>query len=120
MRTAGLLCCVALALIAATVQPVSGQDRQGPAAVSGLGNALLAAGPQSKMRDKLDLFGQFVGNWDVDIVNHLPDGRTQTVTGEWHFGWILGGAAIQDVWMAPTRAQRQAGDALIGYGTTLR
>src|SRR5205823_5043154 len=120
MRTNAFLCCVALAVIgaAAASPPAAAQDR--PTVPSGLANALLAAGPQPAMRDKLDLFGQFVGNWDVDIVNHLPDGKTQTIKGEWHFGWILSGAALQDVWMVPTRAQRAAGEPLVGCGTTLR
>src|SRR5919206_4220953 len=118
MRRIAALCFAALALTATAWSPSDGVPRaEWPA---GLPNALLAAGPDSRLRDKLDLFGQFVGNWNVDVINHLPDGRTQTVKGEWHFGWILGGAAIQDVWMAPTRAQRAAKEPLIGYGTTLR
>jgi hypothetical protein len=118
MRTRSVLGSITLSLLA-TALPLSSAGPVGDRS-SGLANALLAAGPDAKLRDALDLFGQFVGNWDVDIVNHLPDGRTQAVKGEWHFGWILSGAAIQDVWMAPTRAQLAASEPLIGYGTTLR
>lgn len=39
--------------------------------------------------DPLRLFGRFVGSWDVESSLVGP--------GEWHFAWILGGTAIQDV-----------------------
>src|SRR2546423_7901031 len=118
MSTRSTVFSVALSLIT-SVTPFSSAAR-GSDRSSGLATALLAAAPDPKLRDALELFGQFVGTWDVDVVNRLPDGKTQTVKGEWHFGWILGGAAIQDVWTAPTRAHRAAGEPLIGYGTTLR
>src|SRR5438067_1641771 len=75
----------------------SGSDTSGQ-----LGGVLLADKPVADQADKLTLFGQFVGAWDVDVVNHNPDGTTQTVNAEWHFGWILEGRAVQDVWQAPT------------------
>jgi hypothetical protein len=107
---------VCLAAFAATL--TRARDRA-PVPV-GLAKALLAPGPDETLKAKLDLFGQFVGNWEVAVVSHLPDGSSQTATGEWHFGWILDGRAIEDVWMVPRRAARQAGAAPIGYGTTLR
>ena len=109
----------AATLVVAVLQPVHGAGGPSTAATP-LARALFAAAPDSKQRNTLDLFGQFVGNWQVDVANHLPDGRIQSVKGEWHFGWILDGTAIQDVWMAPTRAQLDAGEPLLGYGTTLR
>jgi hypothetical protein len=39
--------------------------------------------------DQLRLYGQFVGSWDVE--------SSLAGKGEWHFRWILGGTAIQDV-----------------------
>ena len=122
MRTSGLLCCAALSIVAGGVQsaPSSTKGHQPTSSGTGLAKVLFAKGPDPKQSTTLDLFGQFVGNWDVDVVNHLPDGKTQTVKGEWHFGWILSGAAVQDVWMVPTRAQRAAGEPLVGCGTTLR
>jgi quercetin dioxygenase-like cupin family protein len=85
-----------------------------------LANVLAADGPDKDLADRLQLFGQFVGNWAVDVVYHLPDGTTRLSKAEWHFGWILNGRAVQDVWMAPTRSEREAGSELIGYGTTVR
>lgn len=41
--------------------------------------ALFSQGPHPDFADKLSLFGQFVGSWDVDVIDHLPDGGTQVV-----------------------------------------
>jgi hypothetical protein len=79
-----------------------------------------AAGPHPELAEKLMLFGQFVGSWDVDVT-WLQDGRvTRRATGEWHFGWVLEGRAVQDVWIVPTRAERAAGAPPYEYGTSLR
>jgi hypothetical protein len=83
--------------------------------------ALGADGPHPALADQLHLFGQFVGSWDVDITYHRPDGTRYDVEGEWHFGWVLEGRAIQDVWIAPRRELRNKPGLELGdYGTTLR
>lgn len=82
---------------------------------------LQASEPLPELAEKLQLFGQFVGGWDVEVVNYKPDGTAQTVEAEWHFGWVLEGRAIQDVWIAPKRSLRfGAADAPGDYGATLR
>jgi hypothetical protein len=86
-------------------------------------DAFLADGPLPGLADKLALFGQFVGSWDLSVTNHRPDGDATTVPAEWHFAWVLGGRAIQDVWIAPSRAERAATGASSEsgeWGTTLR
>ena len=86
-------------------------------------DAFLAEGPIPSLADKLALFGQFVGSWELSVTNHRPDGNSTTVPAEWHFAWALGGRAIQDVWIAPSRAERAATDASSSrgeWGTTLR
>jgi hypothetical protein len=113
-------CAAIIVLCAVTLPSASVRAQDGAGRPTGLVKALLASSPDAMLKTKLDLFGQFVGNWNVEVVSHLPNGSTQTATGEWHFGWILDGRAIQDVWMVPTRAARQTGAALSGYGTTLR
>ena len=63
------------------------------------------------------LFGQFVGDWDiVDARFAQPDGTWVKMKGEVHFGWILGGTAVQDIWVC----RRQDTLQLVVYGTTLR
>ncbi|MEM0134526.1 MAG: hypothetical protein QXU18_04770 [Thermoplasmatales archaeon] len=60
---------------------------------------LNASGPFKPLKEKLMLFGQFVGDWDIVEARSLQeDGTWITSKGEFHSGWILGGTAIQDVW----------------------
>jgi hypothetical protein len=78
---------------------------------------LAADGPDHKLKDKLMLFGQFVGDWDIAEASYLQaDGTWAEMRGEVHFGWILGGTAIQDVWMG----HRLGTEKLGMYGTTIR
>ena len=51
--------------------------------------ALQSPGPRPELAEHLQLFGQFVGSWDLDRTSYAPDGTTATVPGEWHFGWVL-------------------------------
>ena len=92
---------------------------------SGLIAALHANGPASDRTEALKLYGQFIGDWDADIVTYTPDGIRHQGKGEIHFGWILEGRAIQDVWMIPRRNERRPDAPVMPvagnwYGTTLR
>jgi len=75
---------------------------------------LPAYGPARDLRDKLRLFGQFVGSWDIVEHRTLPFGLLSK--GEVHFNWILGGRAVQDVWgsLDPKTGR------LLPWGTTVR
>lgn len=53
--------------------------------------------PHREFTEELRLFGQFVGSWDVEVINYLPDGTRHVMPAEGHFGWVLEGRAIQDV-----------------------
>ena len=71
----------------------------------------------------MDLYGWLIGSWALDVTRFLPDGSTRKRPGEWHFGWVLEGRAIQDVWVVPPRGAQRSGDAAANinvYGTTLR
>ncbi len=82
---------------------------------------LAADGPAEDLADKLMLFGQFVGDWDVDFTVYGPEGAAHTEKAEWHFGWVLEGRAVQDVWIVPRRGERErAGPVKSDYGTTIR
>ncbi len=85
---------------------------------------LHARGPDPGRAGELELYGQFVGSWDTEIAAHGEDGKTHRATGEIHFGWVLEGRAIQDVWMIPRLSDREGAPqfpvAGNWYGTTLR
>jgi hypothetical protein len=74
---------------------------------------LAAFGPFDAYANKVMLYGQFVGFWDVYSTNFNPDGTRTERQGEWHFAWILGGRGVQDVLFA-------SGAPPFQYGTTLR
>ena len=38
---------------------------------------LIASGPNEEHRDKLMLFGQFVGDWEAELTVHNPDGTNE-------------------------------------------
>jgi len=83
--------------------------------------ALEADGPFPDHADKLMLFGRLVGSWDIEDRFFDEDGNvTKESRGEWHFGWVLEGRAIQDVLIAPPRDERRPGQQSNEYGTTIR
>lgn len=81
---------------------------------------LHAAGPAPGLEAELALFGQFVGHWCLDVRWYERGREGRRACGEWHFGWVLEGRAIQDVWIVPTLAERAAGAEAYEYGTSLR
>lgn len=78
-----------------------------------------AANPEHA--EALQLYGRFVGDWDAEVTAHGEDGTNHTAPGEIHFGWVLEGRAVQDVWIIPRPAGAPA-FPIAGnwYGTTLR
>ena len=83
--------------------------RQGPS--PSLVEALHSDHPAVDQADKMALYGWLIGRWEMDSVIHSDDGTKQSgPRGEIHFGWVLEGRAIQDVWALPG----------FFYGTTLR
>ena len=85
--------------------------------------ALGADGPAADRAGKMDLYGRFVGSWDLDVTQFPQAGVRRRRKGEWHFGWALEGRAVQDVWIVPPRGELRHGDAAANvnsYGTTLR
>ena len=73
-------------------------------------DALCTDRPAPDRADKMSLYGWLIGSWRMDAVVLGEDGTKHKGPGEIHFGWVLEGRAIQDVWILPG----------IFYGTTLR
>jgi hypothetical protein len=79
----------------------------------GVFDLIAAPGPAGDVSEKVMLYGQFVGSWDIDAAWYEPGGIVRKGKGEWHFGWILGGRGVQDVLFAVGAPPEQ-------FGTTLR
>lgn len=82
-------------------------------------DALHASTAYEPLAEPLQLFGQFIGAWDLEWHGLDRSGSSIVVKGELHFGWILDGRAVQDVWRVPVDpndATRMRGF----HGTTIR
>ena len=82
---------------------------------------LASSAPPEPLATQLSTFGQFVGSWDLRW-SRPGDAKAPTeVLGELHVGWVLGGRAVQDVWIVPGRASGSAGPGPYAFwGTTVR
>jgi hypothetical protein len=67
------------------------------------------------------LFGRFIGSWRIDWSGLDEDGVPARANGELHFGWVLGGRAVQDTWIMPGRHEPPTAQRLRTFhGTTIR
>jgi hypothetical protein len=85
--------------------------------------ALTAPTRSRDIPDSADVYGWLVGDWALQIRRYWGvDVSAMGISGEIHFGWVLEGRAIQDVWIMPQRPDRtSAVDRTRNmYGTTLR
>jgi hypothetical protein len=91
------------------------------------GNAfqsVLAAEERSpEIPESADAYGWLIGSWELEVLRYWAKDVTDLgIKGEVHFGWVLEGRAVQDVWIMPRLSDR-TGDldkTLNMYGTTLR
>jgi hypothetical protein len=91
-------------------------------AEQGFGSALAASGRSADIPESADVYGWLMGSWELDIIHYRGDVSARDLKGEAHFGWVLEGRAVQDVWIKPPRSQRNGSYDELGdtYGTTLR
>lgn len=82
---------------------------------------LCSDAPAPDLRNELALFGQFVGSWKLDWQGWDSNRRQHRALGELHFGWVLGGSAVQDTWIVPARGEPGHRELPFGFhGTTVR
>jgi len=88
---------------------------------------LAATGRSPEIPEENDVYGWLVGSWDLEVLHYAAvDVAPLHIQGEVHFGWVVEGRAIQDVWIMPRVSERSANlpDANKKtnnmYGTTLR
>jgi hypothetical protein len=90
---------------------------------AGFLGALESAGRSPEILEAADVYGWLIGDWELDILHYRAiDVSPLNLKGEVHFGWVLEGRAIQDVWIMPRRADRAPGIEKTNnmYGATLR
>jgi hypothetical protein len=81
-------------------------------------DALLSDVPHSKIPHENRIFEPFIGSWKLVVSWFGEDGQLdRQMAGEWHFARVLEGRAVQDVWITPSRQER---NGLGEYGTSLR
>lgn len=93
------------------------------AQIDDLQAALVAPDRSPEIPEASDVYGWLVGSWDLDVLRYRAvDVSASDIKGEVHFGWVLEGRAIQDVWIMPARSQRSESDDKVNnmYGATLR
>ena len=95
-------------------QPILEQDFLG---------LLRTSGRSVEIPEAEDVYGWLVGSWELDVLHYkAQDVSFKKLKGEAHFGWVLEGRAIQDVWIMPRPSDRtpQSDRSHNMYGTTLR
>lgn len=92
------------------------------AGTNSLNSALAAPGRSPEIPDSADVYGWLIGSWELDVLHYVFDVSARGLKGEAHFGWVLEGRAVQDVWIMPPRSQRTSNPekGTNMYGTTLR
>lgn len=86
-------------------------------------SALAASGRSPEIPEESDVYGWLAGSWELEVHYYwAADVSALAIKGEVHFGWVLEGRAVQDVWIMPRRSERKpdAGKTNNMYGTTLR
>jgi hypothetical protein len=84
---------------------------------------LSAPGRSHEIPESADAYGWLVGSWELDVLRYwATDVADRGIKGEAHFGWVLEGRAVQDVWIMPRLADRSANleKNMNMYGSTLR
>jgi hypothetical protein len=82
---------------------------------------MAAPGRSPEIPESADAYGWLIGSWELDV-EHYAGRDARGTKGEAHFGWVLEGRAVQDVWIMPRRSERtlDLGKTRNMYGTTLR
>jgi hypothetical protein len=102
-----LLCIAAIGLAHAANKSIKASSSPNSKQVPDITSALAANGPHASLGDQAKVLEQLVGNWDVEYLDILKDGREQRRTGQFIVAWVLDGRAIEDVWIVEPSEGRQ-------------
>jgi hypothetical protein len=115
IRIASLMFILGICTVAIT-QTATHQRTSSSSAPEAMSNVLASSGPHPSLGDEVKTFDRFVGAWDAEFTSYRDGGKVYHRKGELHFGWVLDGRAIQDLWIAyPTAARKER-----EIGTTIR
>jgi hypothetical protein len=65
-----------------------------------LQDVLKAPGRSPEIPESADAYGWLIGSWELDALHYRGvDVTARRIKGEVHFGWVLEGRAVQDVWI---------------------
>lgn len=84
---------------------------------------LAAPGRSAEIPESADVYGWLVGSWDLDVICYKGVNLSaRNIKAEAHFGWVLEGRSIQDVWIMPRYSDRGPTMDMNNnmYGTTTR
>jgi hypothetical protein len=115
IRIASLMFILGLCAVAAT-QTVTQPKASSSSAREAMINVLASGEPHPSLGQEAQTFDRFVGTWDGEFTSYRKGGAVYHRKGELHFGWVLDGRAVQDLWIAyPTAARKER-----EIGTTIR
>ena len=107
---------LASAAISTRANDTTRTDNKPPASRSAMIDVLGVAGPNRALGEEAQTFDRLVGTWDAEFTFSRQDGTSSRRKGELHFGWVMDGYAIQDLWIGyPAGSQKER-----TIGTTLR
>jgi hypothetical protein len=96
-----------LPMVASTMVGIAAAATPG-ALTTDMATALEAASPHPSLGAQAEVLSRLVGAWDVEYIDFRKDGTTHHRTGELHFGWVLDGRVLQDVWVVdPSGASKE-------------
>jgi hypothetical protein len=84
---------------------------------------LTSPGRSAEIPESADVYGWLIGSWELEVLHYRTiDVSGLQLGGEVHFGWVLEGRAIQDVWIMPRRQDRTPETDKVNnmFGVTLR
>ena len=105
MQTVNLSATIALRKSKPIQGGISGRrpDEGGTTVTSGFHLALAAAERSPEIPESGDVYGWLIGSWELEVVHYRVDVSARGLRAEAHFGWVLEGRAVQDVWIMPPR-----------------
>jgi hypothetical protein len=79
--------------------------------------------PSPSLGEEAQTFDRLIGSWEADFGFPQPDGSVRHKKGELHFGWVMDGHAVQDLWicgLATRLAKRRSARSARRFASLIR